>query len=90
MDSLKKSQENLRKSQTSKVSSTNKPVERNAIDMNVISDDDISDEVESKVDGKKNSNDKESQNKSVAFDQTGQKSANYRFGNNMDKSTTTS
>lgn len=79
MDSLKKSQENLRKSQTSRVSGTSKPVERNAIDMNVISDDDISDEVESKVDGKKNSNDKESQNKSVAFDQTGQKSVKDGF-----------
>ena len=60
MDSLKKSQENLRKSQTSKVSSANKPVERNAIDMNVISDEDISDEVESKAVGEKNGNDKES------------------------------
>ena len=60
MDSIKKSSENLRKSHTSKVSGASKPVERNAIDMNVISDEDISDEVESKANGKQNGNDKES------------------------------
>ena len=79
MDSLKKSQEIVRKSQTSKVSGASKPVERNAIDMNVISDEEISDEVESKVDDKKKGGGRESPNKSVAFDLTAQKSEKAGF-----------
>ena len=66
MDSLN-NPDIVRKSHTSKVSDASKPVDRSAIDMNVISDEDISDEVESKADDKKNS-DKESTKKPVAFD----------------------